>query len=396
MSKARLSRFEVSWPVQLAAILAFSLYLHSLLWWTESMDLTLYLLPWFDHIVQAGPVGAFAHPFGNYTPPYLYLLALASLFHGAAAPMYIIKLLSVAGTAFAAFATADLLKACGGKPNHAVLLFAVPSVAINAALFGQCDAIWAGACVLAVSSMISGRTVRSLVWCGIAFAFKAQAAFIAPFILGALAGRRAPLWQWAIPPLVFAATMVPARLAGWPAWDLAMIYPMQAHWFDIPGRLANPWIFATVFAPEAAKPFYWLGFAAAAAASAATGALTSTSVGNRRAMLLLAVLSSLALPFLFPKMLERYFFLADLLSIALALAYASRWTVAVAVAVQAASLLTLIGEMYFYVFPWPTLIGAGFSTAALAVTVMLVRRSGARWPQLKLSRGLALQRLPSA
>ena len=392
---AEARQLTLSWPVQLAAIASFSLYLHSLLWWTESMDQTLYLLPWFAHIVHYGPIGAFAHPFGNYTPPYLYLLAIASLFHGAAPPMYIIKLLSVAGTAFAVFAMADVLKTCGGKPKHALLLFAVPSVVINAGLLGQCDAIWAGACLFAVAAMISGRTVRSLVWCGIAFAFKAQAIFIAPFIVGAMIGRRALLWQWTIPPLVFAAAMVPAWLAGWPAWQLAMIYPTQANWFDIPGRLANPWIFATVFAPEAAKHFYWLGYAAVAAASSAIVALTSTSVRNPRAMLLLALLSSLALPFLFPKMLERYFFLADLLSIAAALSCRSRSTVFVAVGVQLASVLTLVGYMYFYLLPWPTLIGVGFATAALAASVVLALRSGARWPRLKLSPAFALQRLPS-
>jgi Gpi18-like mannosyltransferase len=310
--------------------------------------------------------------------------------------MYIIKLLSVGGTAFAALGMADLLRTCGGKPKHALMLFAVPSAIINAALLGQCDAIWAGSCLLAVSAMIAGRTVRSLVWCGIGFAFKAQAVFIAPFIVGAMIGRRAPLWQWAIPPLVFVAAMVPAWLAGWPAWQLAMIYPTQAQWFDIPGRLANPWIFATVLAPEEAKHAYWIGFAAVAVASVAIAALTSTSARNPRAMVLLALLSSLALPFLFPKMLERYFFLADLLSIAVALSVRSRATIFVAASVQLASVLTLIGYMYFYAWPWPTLVGAGFATAALAGTVTLVRRSDARWPRLKFSPGFALRRLPSA
>jgi hypothetical protein len=64
--------------------------------------------------------------------------------------------------------------------------------------------------------------------------------------------------------------------------------------------------------------------------------------------------------------------------------------------VQLASVLTLIGYMYFYAWPWPTLVGAGFATAALAGTVTLVRRSDAQWPRLKFSPGFALRRLPSA
>jgi Gpi18-like mannosyltransferase len=305
--------------------------------------------------------------------------------------MYLVKLLSVAGTAFAAYALADLIKTCGGQHKWAVLLFVLPSAVINAALLAQCDALWAAACVLAVSAMVRGRTVSSLVWCGVAVAFKAQSVFIAPFIIGALIGRRAPLWQWIIPALVFVGLMLPAWLAGWPAWELAMVYPAQPSWIPFPGRLANPWMFATVYASEGAKDFYWVGFAAVAAASVVIAALTSTSVRNPRAMVLLALLSSLALPFFFPKMLERYFLLADLLSLALALSYRTRSTIFIAVAVQLASSLSLLTYMYFYYWPYPTLVATAMSTAALVLTYALARQSGARWPRLHglINRSLA-------
>ena len=188
-------------------------------------------------------------------------------------------------------------------------------------------------------------------WCGVAIAFKAQAVFVAPFIVGALIGRRAPWWQWTVPLLVFVAIMMPAWLAGWPAWQLAMIYPSQPSWIPFPGRLANPWMFATEFAADASQKFYWVGFATAAGCSIAVAALTSTSVKRPMAMLLLALLSSLALPFFLPKMLERYFFLADLLSIGLAISYSSRATIFVAVAVQLASFLSLLTYMYFCSLP---------------------------------------------
>ena len=366
----------ISWPVQLTAILALSVYLHSVLWWTEPYDMQLFLRPWYEHIVHYGPIGAFAHPFSNYAPPYLYLLAGVSLTHGLIDPLYAIKLLSVAGTCFAAYAVADLIKTMGGRPRYGLLLFILPSVVINSALLAQCDALWAGACLLAVSAMIRGKTVRSLLWCGIAIAFKLQAIFVAPFIVGALIGRRVPLWQWTIPALVFVGSMLPAWLAGWPAWNLAMIYPAQPSFFPVPGRLANPWIFATMFAPEAAKDYYWIGIAAAAGASLAIAMVTSRSVGNRRAMLLLALLSSLALPFLLPQMLERYFFLADILSLVIAISLRTRRAMFIAAAIQVASLLTLETYLYFYLTPYLTVVGAVISTAALAATIAAVRQSG--------------------
>ena len=379
---ARRSPITPSWPIQLGVIASLAIYFHSLMWWTEPRDMPLFQGPWFEHIVHYGPVGAFAHPFSNYTPAYLYLLAIVSLFHGSMDAMYLVKLLSVAGTAFAALAVADLIKATGGQPRYALLLFILPSAVINSALLAQCDALWAGACVFAVAAMIRRRTIRSLAWCGVAIAFKAQSVFVAPFIIGALIGRRAPLWQWFVPLLLFVLMMLPAWLAGWPALDLAMVYPNQPDWIPFAGRLANPWMFATVFAPEAGENLYWLGFAAVGATSVAIAALTATSLNNRRAMLLLALLSSIALPFFFPKMLERYFFLGDLLSLALAISYRSRATFLIAGAIQLASFLSLLTYMYFYYRPYPTLVGSVFACAALLWTYRLARRAGARWPKI--------------
>jgi Gpi18-like mannosyltransferase len=277
-------------------------------------------------------------------------------------------------------AVADLLKACGAEAKHALFVFILPTAIINAALLGQCDALWAGSCVFAAAAMIRGRTARSLVWCGIAFAFKAQAAFIAPFIIGGMIGRRAPLWQWLIPPLVFAASLVPAWLLGWPLSKLLMVYPGQAAAVYFPGKLANPWMAGTMFAKEAARGYFVVGYAAALAASAAIAALTSASVRNSRAMLTLAVLSATALPFLLPKMLERYFFLADVLSLALALSVRNRTATFVAIAVQLASLLSLLTYIYWFYTPFPTLIGVVFSAAALPAICVLACRNGARWP----------------
>ena len=184
----------IGWPVRFGAIAAVSIVLHAICWATVPPDMKLFVFPWYAHILQQGPVGAFAEPFSNYTPLYLYLLSAASLADSLLAPLHVIKLLSVAGTAMLTLAVADLLKALGQDPRRAAFVFLLPTVVLNAALLGQCDALWAAACVLAVATMIRGRTICCLVWCGVAIAIKAQAVFLAPFIVGALIGRPAPLW----------------------------------------------------------------------------------------------------------------------------------------------------------------------------------------------------------
>jgi Gpi18-like mannosyltransferase len=357
-----------SFPLQFALVAALSIYLQALCWSTVPPDMRLFLFPWYDHLVSHGPLGAFAAPFSNYTPPYLYLLAAGTLADGLLTPLTIIKLLSLAGTLFLAWSVAEVLKALRADPKGTLLLFLLPTAVLNSALLGQCDALWAGACVLAVAAMIRGRTIACLVWCGVAIAFKAQAAFIAPFVIGALIGRRAPLWTWAVPPLVYAGLMLPAWLLGWPAADLATVYLRQAGWFATPGNLANPWVWASALDGATAQSLFPLGYAAAAAAAVAVGVLAARSVHRPRALLVVATLSALAIPFLLPKMHERYFFLADVLALALALAVGGRRSAAIAAAVQLASLLALAS----YIYNWPALVMAAPLVAAAALAGLAV------------------------
>ena len=303
-----------------------------------------------------------------------------SLGHGALSAATLIKILSLAATGFLAIAVADLLKAVGVQARQAVAVLALPTVIINAALLGQCDALWAGACILAVAAMIRGRTAASLAWCGVAIAFKAQAVFIAPFILGALVKRRAPLWQWAIPALVFAAMMLPARLAGWPASDLLTVYLRQAGQFDFAGRLATPWVWVGMSLHDAAQKFYIWGYFVAAAAALGIAVLSYRA--KQAAMLPVALLSVIALPFILPRMHERYFFLADVLALALALTLRTRMAITAAVGMQLASLASLFSYfiLSFYQRPFPTLVGSLFAAAALIATWRIIRDEEGRAP----------------
>ena len=382
---------------RLAIVLALAVAAHAIYWTVRPPDMHLFLEPWLAHIVRFGPVGAFAHPFSNYEPAYLYLMAAASLAHGWLTPMAIIKALSVAGSLFLTAAVAKLLKTMGTSPRLAVFTLVLPTGVINAALLGQCDALWAGSCVFALAAMMRGQTVRSLAWCGLAFAFKSQAAFIAPVMIGALVGRRTPLWQWSIPPAVFFATLLPAWALGWPLMKLLTVYPEQAAWVHIPGKLGNPWMAAGIFANYASRPFFFIGYFAAAAAALAIGALAATSADSRRKLLLLALLSATALPFLLPKMLERYYFLGDVLALGLALSFQTRRATAIAVAVQGASMVSLLTYIYWFHWPYPALLGIPLAGFAIVGTARLLRDEGARWPNMSaLTSRVPWLRLPSA
>ena len=367
----------VSPQLQVGAIIGLAAIARVMFWTMRPPDMSIFLEPWFAHIVHYGPIGAFAHPFSNYEPAYLYLLALGSLAAGALAPMTIIKIMSVLGTLFLTLALADLLKAARVAPRSALLVLVLPSVIFNDALLAQCDALWAGACLFALAGMIRGRTLSAMVWCGVAFAFKAQAAFIAPVMVGAMIGRRAPWWQWVVPALVFVATLVPAWLMGWPTLKLLTVYLDQAAWDRIPGRLANPWMVGTIFADQAARNWFALGYAAAAGTAVVIAMLAAHAARNPRTLILLAALAGTALPFFLPKMLERYYFLGDVMTLALVFSVRSRPALYAMCAVQIASILSHITLMYFFYQPYPALVGALFAAAGLVILSRLAA------PQLK-------------
>ena len=336
------TRFPRAW-----ISLGLGLVCYALLWPVQTFDMREFLIPWMDHLRLHGPVGAFALPFSNYTPPYLYMLAAASPLTPLLTTTGTIKLLSALGTLWLAWSTWRLLRAAGAvQPGQAAALTVLlPSSVLNAALFGQCDALWAAPCLLAVAAAIERRTAAMMLWCGIAFAFKLQAVFLGPFALAALIGQRAPWRVWLIPPAVYVAAMLPAWLAGWPAMDLATIYLRQAGHFDALSMNApNIWQLAQGLAAMPMLSLQPLAFAVAALASLAY-LLRFARNGGMPDLIAAALLSALLLPGLLPRMHERYFFLADLLAFALAIVWRNRDGWFIFAAVQAASVLAVWGAL---------------------------------------------------
>lgn len=355
----------------LIAALAFAAY--TMLWPAATGDMRHFLVPWLDRILQQGQLHAFSTPFSNYTPPYLYLLALISPFASVLPKIGTIKLLSVVGTGCLAIAVRRLLRISGSEraTEAAAWLFLVPTVAINAAGWGQCDAFWSAACVMAVAAAIEDRLAIMLLWFGVAIAFKAQALFLAPFIAQRLIAARAPMLLWPIPGLVYAAAMLPAALAGWPLDDLFTVYLHQVAWGpDFVGNAANPWSVVQWLAPGFAS-WTWIGCLAALAATCAYLLAFRRSRGEANATIALALLSALLVPFLLPKMHERFFFLADVLSFVLMAARRDRYSLLLFVLIEGSSLAAAVGLM-LNVASAPVL---GCAMAATAIVLLTFRRS---------------------
>lgn len=322
--------------------------LHLAFWHIVAADMTAYLLPWFGHIREAGPITAFAVPFSNYTPPYLYLLALASPLGPWVPAITLIKLISVAGTGALALAVCHLLQRLDvPQPERgAALVFLLPSVAINASLLGQADMFWAAPCVMAIAAALDRRHTAMLVWCGVALAFKAQAVLIGPFFLALLIHRRVPFGLWLLTPLATAAMMIPAMLAGWPPGNLIAIYAQQSTTFaDLSRNAPNIWSIVDMLPRGDDTPLLGLAFTVAIGASAAYVARFSAQPVQGRALIATALLALLVTAGLLPKMHERFFYLADIVSLVLAIAGGDRQSWRTALLIETGSTLALFAYL---------------------------------------------------
>jgi Gpi18-like mannosyltransferase len=317
---------------------------HLYFWWARPIDIDAYLLPWLNHIREHGQIGAFSIPFSNYNPPYLYLMSFASLFSGLVDDVSLIKALSVTGTLALSLSVYRLLAACGARPTLRLvaLLPLHPTVMTNAAMLAQCDAMWTAACLTALTCAVRRRPAAMLIWAGIAFAFKAQAMFFAPFMLAYLIAEKVPIRLWVLPLVAYAAMLLPALLAGWPAADLATIYMRQAdHPSPLSWNAPNLWALVQELPGTGGKAFVRLAFAATGLACL----FYVLAVARRRldapTLVLAALVSALIMPGLLPRMHERFFFLADALAFAFAACQPGWPSRFILVAVQAGSAMAL-------------------------------------------------------
>lgn len=344
------------------AVLAVVTILYAMLLTIEQPDFPIYLYPWLEHIEARGVIGAFSEPFSNYTPPYLYLLAAASLLP--LSMVVTIKLLAIACLAFLAYAAHRLMKAVGATEPTAALLFvlALPTVIMNGPLLGQCDSLWVGACLMALAAMVERSVIRMALWAGVAFAFKAQAAFFAPIALGLVIKHRA--WPaLLIPPAVYLAAVTPAWAAGWPLHDLLTVYLKQAE-LVFQGNAPNLW---AIPAQAGLRGFDLAAMIAAGVAAAALVAMATRARLSAHALLLAALVSALVLPFLLPRMHERFFFLADLLALCLAYWRRDRTSIALCALTQAGSALSIIA--YLGLLPWLNAAASLFMAAAIVLAI---------------------------
>lgn len=324
-----------------AALTAAALALRGALLRYETLDYQDFLAVWVDWFRANGGVHALGMPVGNYNVPYLTLLAL---FSGAQMPdLYWIKLISIFFDLLLAWSAMQLVGLFTGKVWRRLLAFFLvlfwPTVVLNGALWGQCDSIYSALCLMGLWLILADRPWAGVTAMGAAFAFKLQAVFLLPMLLLFWIAKKLKWYHLAAFPAVNIVLVLPAVAAGRGLWDALTVGFQQTGSIGAGLNYNSPSIFAFFRYIPNTQTASVVGIAAAALVIVllAVVAWYFRSIANNRALLLCAVIMSIAVPFFLPHMHERYFFCADMMT--LVLACTELWLAPIALGCEYASLL---------------------------------------------------------
>ncbi|MEV6611474.1 hypothetical protein [Kutzneria sp. NPDC051319] len=276
-------------------------------------------LSWYQHIASNGGFAALKDiSFANYNVTYLYLLAALSYLP--VTPLLGIKILSAAFDFVLGYFVYRLVALrYPGKwwpvLAGALVLF-LPTVVVNASMWGQADAMYAAFAVGGVYFLLRKRPWLACAFIGVAFALKLQTVFLFPLLLLLVLLRFIPWKSLLAIPLVYLMLDIPALLIGTSPSQLVSVYVAQTGTFDL----------LTLNAPNV---YQYLGTSVTSSALRIAGiALTGflvlalvVAVWWRRVemsstrIILAATVSVLLVPYFLPAMHERYFFLADALTV---------------------------------------------------------------------------------
>jgi len=326
-----------------SALIIFIAVRHSL-----TGDLFSFVLPWFAQLTQHG-LQAISGAYSNYPPTYLYLLATVAPLHPVISDVVLIKSVSVAFTVVAAFIVYLIVFEITMNQRISAVAGAgfliLPTVIMNSSYWGQCDVIYSTFVLGFVIFNLKGAPRRATFCLGLAFSFKLQTIFVAPYVLYLILRRRIALQHLLIIPTVYAVAMFPAWLMGRPASELATIYLGQFRLHNLL-YVNAPNFYGIIQAFQIID--YQTGVRVGLIFAAVVGLVLAVATQRLRddlqAQLLVATASVILMPFVLPKMHDRYFFLADVLTYVLAFTFPGAWPLAIAM--QIGSLSAYCGYLF--------------------------------------------------
>ncbi|MGN0131044.1 MAG: hypothetical protein ACI4AA_01230 [Lachnospiraceae bacterium] len=219
---------QLLYVLTLALVILFGLMIRKKLIWYQSRDWTGFLEIWIAQLSQNG-LRALAGDFYDYSPAYMYLLAIAAQF--GAKSIVAMKLITIFFDLVLSVAAGLIVYVICKKEFRAMLAFSIvflaPTVISNSSMWGQCDAIYCSFLLLTLLFLLKEKSRTAMIFYGIAFAFKLQALLWLPIILLLWLFKKIKTVDFIWIPLIYLISIIPAWIAGRPLAELLGIYFKQ-------------------------------------------------------------------------------------------------------------------------------------------------------------------------
>jgi len=295
-------------------------------------DYSWFILPWINEFRSMTFIEGLGTKVGNYNPPYMYILNIIAQTNYS--ELYLVKSVSMIFDFLLAFFAMKIVSLKTESLNMRVMVFllvlAIPTVVLNSSMWGQCDSIYSAFAVGSLYFGLKGRSKSAYAFIALAISFKAQAVFLLPMIPVFIFTKKIKYQDCFMLFVVYLATLLPAILAGMPVTTVLLTYVDQANYFSqLNMNLPNIWrlVDHVDYSSFRTAGLYMTGLAV-------FGLLYFTFINRARLVnnvdfVRLAYLFAIIMPFLLPKMHDRYYFLADVLSVLVFMFDKRRWYVPV-------------------------------------------------------------------
>lgn len=290
----------------------------------SSGDFNSFLKPWSNFLKENGGFAALKYwPEFNSNPKCDYPIAYATLL----AALTYIPLETIVSVKIVCFIF-DFALALGGfflvkeitKSKFLsyitlYVLFFLPTLFLNSALWSQCDQLYTCFALWALYLILKNKKCWAMVMIGLAFSCKMHIIFIFPALIYFWIKKKITLRSMLLIPLTIIITWIPGFINGVSAFDMASIYASQA------GNYGNAnYGSANMYALfQFSRAYTHINYGAGiliAFAMVALGLLCLFHFDvklTRKNLIYVATMSALITPYVLPHMHERYFFLADIL-----------------------------------------------------------------------------------
>lgn len=338
---------QISNALAFSLMFAIGLALRLLFMPAKTLDMLAYI-QWYDYIAQHGIIPSLGGESFGYNPPFIYLLALATLTQSFLPKIIAIKLIPFTFDLINAVLIYKIVKTRFPDDNMpllaALLFWLAPTILINSSFWGQTDSLYACFLLLAVFYLLKDRPAAAVIAFALSFSVKAQGIFLAP-LLGVLFFQKRVRWHsFLLVPVVYVLSFLPTVLAGRPLGSIFSTYAGQGETFSRASmNAANFYIFV---GQRDYKTVLLIGIPLAALLL-----LIWVLVYGRKAypltpniLVFTALVSAALTPFLLPKMHDRYFYPADVFSLIVAFFVPGTWFVPIAY--QVISLLSYLPYLF--------------------------------------------------